>query len=158
PHLPARRGGVRHAPRRLSPVPRPAPPDLPEDRRLRPLRSRGRRLHLGAHRPRRRPPRRRRPHRRRLAPEPARPPTHPAAPGERTRCSWTGPPYGGGNPNIEEPGGLGWPTLTPKRRWMIAVLACGPEAVLSHRSAAALLRIGEERRGLTDVTVCSRRR
>ena len=29
---------------------RPAPADLPEDRRLRPLRPRGRRLHLGAHR------------------------------------------------------------------------------------------------------------
>ena len=29
---------------------RPAPPDLPEDRRLRPLRPRGRGLHVGAHR------------------------------------------------------------------------------------------------------------
>ena len=41
-HLPAGRGRVRHAPRRLPPVPRPPPPDLPEDRRLRPLRPRGR--------------------------------------------------------------------------------------------------------------------
>ncbi len=39
----------------------PAPADLPEDRRLRPLRPRRPRLHLGAHRPRRRPARRRRP-------------------------------------------------------------------------------------------------
>ena len=38
--LPARRGGVRPAARRLPPLPRPAPPDLPEDRRLRPLRPR----------------------------------------------------------------------------------------------------------------------
>ena len=51
-------------------LPRPAPPDLPEDRRLRPLRPRGRRLHLGAHRPRRGPEgRRRRRDRRRLTPE-----------------------------------------------------------------------------------------
>ena len=33
---------------------------------------------------------------------------------------------------------VGWPQLTPKRRWMAAVLACGDGAVLSHRSAAAL--------------------
>ena len=52
-------------------LPRPAPADLPEDRRLRPLRPRGRRLHLGEDRPRRRPARRRRPRgRRRLAPPP----------------------------------------------------------------------------------------
>ena len=36
-------------------LPRPAPADLPGDRRLRPLRPRRRRLHLGADRPRRRP-------------------------------------------------------------------------------------------------------
>ena len=64
------RSRVRPPPGRLPPLPRPAPPDLPEDRRLRPLRPRGRRLHLGAHRPRRRAARRRRPRdRRRLAPE-----------------------------------------------------------------------------------------
>ena len=34
--------------------PRPAPPDLRQDRRLRPLRPRAARVHLGAHRPRRR--------------------------------------------------------------------------------------------------------
>ena len=51
---PAGRGDLRPAARRLPPVPRPAPADLPEDRRLRPLRPRGRGLHLGADRPRRR--------------------------------------------------------------------------------------------------------
>ncbi len=40
-------------------VPRPAPADLPPDRRLRPLRPLRRRLHLGAHRPGRRPSQRR---------------------------------------------------------------------------------------------------
>ena len=39
-------------PARLPALPRPAPADLPEDGRLRPLRPRGRGLHLGAHRPR----------------------------------------------------------------------------------------------------------
>jgi very-short-patch-repair endonuclease len=48
---------------------------------------------------------------------------------------------------------VGWPNLTPKRRWMAAVLACGDEAVLSHRSAAALWQIGTERDGLIDVSV-----
>ena len=46
--LPAGRGRVRPAPRRLPPVPRPAPADLPEDRRLRPLRPRGRRTSPGS--------------------------------------------------------------------------------------------------------------
>ena len=48
---------------------------------------------------------------------------------------------------------VGWPRLTPERRWMAAVLACGEDAMLSHRSAAALWGIGTERRGLVDVTV-----
>jgi very-short-patch-repair endonuclease len=48
---------------------------------------------------------------------------------------------------------VGWPRLTPKRRWMAAVLACGDDAVLSHRSAAALWGIGTERRGIVDVSV-----
>ncbi len=48
---------------------------------------------------------------------------------------------------------VGWPQLTPKRRWMAAVLACGDHAVLSHRSAAALWEIGTERNGLIDVSV-----
>lgn len=33
---------------------------------------------------------------------------------------------------------VGRPDLTDKGRWMAAVLACGPHALLSHRSAAAL--------------------
>lgn len=33
---------------------------------------------------------------------------------------------------------VGRPGLTPHGRWMAAVLACGPDAVLSHRSAAEL--------------------
>ncbi len=48
---------------------------------------------------------------------------------------------------------VGWPTQTPERRWMVAVLACGDGAMLSHRSAAALWRIGGERRGLIEVSV-----
>jgi very-short-patch-repair endonuclease len=39
---------------------------------------------------------------------------------------------------------VGWPHLTPERRWMAAVLACGQDAALSHRSAAALWGIGKE--------------
>ena len=56
--------GLRPAPGRDHPRPRPAAPDLRADRGVRPLRPRAARLHLGAHRPRRRPARRRR--RRRL--------------------------------------------------------------------------------------------
>jgi very-short-patch-repair endonuclease len=48
---------------------------------------------------------------------------------------------------------VGWPALTRKRRWMAAVLACGDEAALSHRSAAALWEIGREQKGRTDVSV-----
>jgi hypothetical protein len=48
---------------------------------------------------------------------------------------------------------VGWPRLTGKRRWMAAVLACGEGAALSHRSAAALWRIGRERPGQIDVSV-----
>jgi very-short-patch-repair endonuclease len=40
---------------------------------------------------------------------------------------------------------------------MAAVLACGPDAVLSHRSAADLLGIGESRRARIDVTAPGRR-
>ena len=46
---------VRPAPGRDHPRPRPAAPDLRPDRRLRPLRPRAAGLHLGAHRPGRRP-------------------------------------------------------------------------------------------------------
>lgn len=38
---------------------------------------------------------------------------------------------------------------------MAAVLACGPDAVLSHSSAAALWRIGREQRGLVEVSLPS---
>jgi len=48
---------------------------------------------------------------------------------------------------------VGWPTLTPKRRWMAAVLACGESAVLSHHSAAALWGIGREGRDRVDISV-----
>ena len=52
--------GLRPAPGGDHPRPRPAPPDLRADRELRPLRARAARLHVGAHRPRRRAPLRRR--------------------------------------------------------------------------------------------------
>jgi len=48
---------------------------------------------------------------------------------------------------------VGWPGLTPKRRWMAAVLACGEGALLSHGSAAALWEIGSERRGVVEISV-----
>jgi very-short-patch-repair endonuclease len=60
---------------------------------------------------------------------------------------------------------VGHPRLTPEGRWMAAVLACGPNAVLSHRvgtavlshrAAAALWRLLPARRGLIDVTVPGR--
>jgi hypothetical protein len=56
---------------------------------------------------------------------------------------------------------VGWPQTTRQRRWMAAVLACGDGAALSHRSAAALWRIGEERSTSIDVSVrrrCRHRR
>ena len=52
-----RRAHLRPASRGDHPRPRPAPADLPADRRLRPLRARRPRPALGAHRPRRRPAR-----------------------------------------------------------------------------------------------------
>jgi Protein of unknown function (DUF559) len=48
---------------------------------------------------------------------------------------------------------VGWPQMTRRGRWMAAVLACGEGAALSHRSAAALWGIGEERDSRTDVSV-----
>src|ERR1700761_7790620 len=39
---------------------------------------------------------------------------------------------------------VGRPELTPHGRWMAAVLVCGDEAALSHRSAAELWGIGHE--------------
>jgi len=48
---------------------------------------------------------------------------------------------------------VGWSRLTREGRWMAAVLACGEEAALSHRSAAALWDIGHEAPGRIDVSV-----
>lgn len=48
---------------------------------------------------------------------------------------------------------VGRPEVTPQGRWMAAILSCGPEAVLSHSSAAALWNIGSERPGQIEVTV-----
>jgi predicted transcriptional regulator of viral defense system len=50
---------------------------------------------------------------------------------------------------------VGRPDLTQQGHWMAAVLACGPKAVLSHRSAAALHGIRQDNRAKTDVTVAS---
>jgi very-short-patch-repair endonuclease len=51
---------------------------------------------------------------------------------------------------------VGHGRLTREGRWMAAVLACGPEAVLSHRSAAALWGIRPDNRAKIDVSVPSR--
>ena len=48
---------------------------------------------------------------------------------------------------------VGRPQLSRYGTWTAAVLSCGPEAVLSHGSAAALWRIGEERRGEIEISV-----
>jgi predicted transcriptional regulator of viral defense system len=52
---------------------------------------------------------------------------------------------------------VGYPRLTTRGRWMAAVLACDPGAVLSHRSAAALWGLREDRRPSIDVTAPNRR-
>src|SRR5690349_20782436 len=39
---------------------------------------------------------------------------------------------------------VGRRSVSPYGRWMAAVLACGPKAVLSHSSAAAIWQIGVE--------------
>jgi len=52
---------------------------------------------------------------------------------------------------------VGRPLLGKRGRLMAAVLACGPDAVLSHGSAAALWGFGAEQR-LIEVSVPSRRR
>jgi hypothetical protein len=51
---------------------------------------------------------------------------------------------------------MGRPQLTRYGRWMAAVLSCGPEAVLSHHSAAALWEICAEPPGMIEVSVPSR--
>jgi hypothetical protein len=48
---------------------------------------------------------------------------------------------------------VGRPDLTPHGRWMAAVLACGDDAVLSHRSAAELWGIGHEEDQRIDVSI-----
>jgi very-short-patch-repair endonuclease len=48
---------------------------------------------------------------------------------------------------------VGRPELTRRGRWMAAILACGPEAVLSYRSAAELWGVGTEREGLIEVSL-----
>ena len=50
---------------------------------------------------------------------------------------------------------VGRPDLTQHGRWMAAVLACGPTAVLSHRSAAGLHGIRRDNRAKNDVTLPS---
>lgn len=50
---------------------------------------------------------------------------------------------------------VGHTRLTVKGRWMAAVLACGPDAVLSHRSAAALHDLRPIPGGEIDVTAPS---
>jgi very-short-patch-repair endonuclease len=52
---------------------------------------------------------------------------------------------------------VGHPQVTPQGRWMAAVLACGPGAVLSHRSAAALWGLREDLCKSIDVTAPNRR-
>lgn len=53
---------------------------------------------------------------------------------------------------------VGHRRLARRGRWMAAVLACGPEAVLSHRSAAALWELRPPASGPIDVTVPGRTR
>lgn len=48
---------------------------------------------------------------------------------------------------------IGRPEITRYGRWMSAILCCGPEAALSHGSAAALWGIGEEIPGQIEVAV-----
>jgi very-short-patch-repair endonuclease len=50
---------------------------------------------------------------------------------------------------------VGYRRLTQRGRWMAAVLACGPEAVLSHRDAAALLGLRPDTRRKVDISVPS---
>jgi very-short-patch-repair endonuclease len=52
---------------------------------------------------------------------------------------------------------VGYPLLSKKGHWMAAVLACGPGAVLSHRSAAALWGLQGDGRAKVDVTAPGRR-
>jgi predicted transcriptional regulator of viral defense system len=47
---------------------------------------------------------------------------------------------------------VGRPHVTDHGRWTAAILACGNDAVLSHSSAAALWRIGSEKRRLVELS------
>jgi very-short-patch-repair endonuclease/predicted transcriptional regulator of viral defense system len=53
---------------------------------------------------------------------------------------------------------VGHRAIAAPGRWMAAVLAYGPDAVLSHRSAAALWRIRDTSQAAIDVTVAGRTR
>lgn len=53
---------------------------------------------------------------------------------------------------------VGRPELSPRGRWMAAVLACGDGAVLSHRSAAELWGFGREENRRIDVSIRRRSR
>lgn len=48
---------------------------------------------------------------------------------------------------------VGRPELDRYGTWIVALLACGPDAALSHRSAATLWQIGALERGFIDVSV-----
>lgn len=48
---------------------------------------------------------------------------------------------------------VGRPQITQEGRWMAAVLACGEGALLSHRSAAALWRFGDEHPDYIEISV-----
>jgi very-short-patch-repair endonuclease len=50
---------------------------------------------------------------------------------------------------------IGYPKLTGYGDWMAAVLACGPRAVLSHRSAAALWGLRADNRRKSDISLPS---
>jgi very-short-patch-repair endonuclease len=54
--------------------------------------------------------------------------------------------------------GLGHHSLSREGRWMAAVLACGPGAVLSHLGAATLWQVWRRRTSGVDVSVLGRRR
>ena len=50
---------------------------------------------------------------------------------------------------------VGLPTLTGRGHWMAAVIACGPTAVLSHRSAAGLWGLRSDNRQKSDISLPS---
>lgn len=52
---------------------------------------------------------------------------------------------------------VGWSPMTRRREWLAAILGCGGEVVLSHRSAAALWGVAPERPGWIDLSSPTRR-